>query len=88
MINQGESEPGIYLLIKGAIFLIQEIIRIEGLECNHCVIRVGRAIASVQGVVDVDVNLEKREAVVDFEEARTNLGKIREAIREAGYEPL
>lgn len=58
------------------------------MECNHCVVRVGRAIASVQGVVDVDVNLEKREAVVGFEEARTNLGKIRDAIREAGYEPL
>lgn len=38
--------------------------------------------------MDVDVNLEKREAVVDFEETRTDLGKIRAAIRDAGYEPL
>ena len=68
--------------------MVQETIRIEGLECNHCVVRVGRAIASVQGVIEVDVNLEKREAVVDFEENRTDLEKIREAIREAGYEPL
>ncbi|HII80589.1 MAG TPA: heavy-metal-associated domain-containing protein [Methanosarcina sp.] len=68
--------------------MVQVIIRIEGLECSHCVVRVGRAIASVQGVVDVDVNLEKREAVVDFEETRTDLGKIRAAIRDAGYEPL
>lgn len=48
----------------------------------------GRAIASVQGVVEVDVNLEKREAVVYFEESRTDLEKIRAAIREAGYKPL
>ena len=68
--------------------MIQEIIRIEGLECDHCLVRVGRAIASVQGVVDVDISLEKREAVVDFEETRTDLGKIRDAIREAGYDPL
>jgi len=68
--------------------MVRETIRIEGLECNHCVVRVGRAIASVQGVREVDVNLEKREAVVDFEENRTDLEKIREAIREAGYEPL
>lgn len=67
---------------------MQKIIRIEGLECNHCVVRVGRAIASVQGVVDVDVSLEKREVIVDFEEARTDIEKIRDAIREAGYEPL
>ncbi|WP_416182840.1 heavy-metal-associated domain-containing protein [Methanosarcina sp.] len=60
----------------------------EGLECNHCVVRVGRAIASVKGVVEVDVNLENREAVVNFEEARTDLGKIKDAIREAGYKPI
>jgi copper chaperone len=50
--------------------------------------KVGRAIASVKGVVEVDVNLENREAIVNFEETRTDLGKIRDAIREAGYEPL
>lgn len=58
------------------------------MECNHCVVRVGRAIASVKGVVEVDVNLENREAVVNFEEARTDLGKIKDAIREAGYKPI
>lgn len=58
------------------------------MECNHCVVRVGRAIASVKGVVEVDINLDRREAVVDFEGTRTDLGKIRAAIREAGYEPL
>ncbi len=56
--------------------------------CNHCVVRVGRAIASVKGVVEVDVNLEKREVVVNFEESITDLEKIKAAVREAGYEPL
>jgi copper chaperone len=56
--------------------------------CNHCVVRVGRAIASVKGVVEVDVNLENREAVVNFEESVTDLEKIKAAVREAGYEPL
>ncbi|WP_269848541.1 heavy-metal-associated domain-containing protein [Methanosarcina horonobensis] len=62
--------------------------RIEGMECNHCVIKVGRAIASVKGVTEVDVNLETKEAVVEFEETRTDLEQIRAAVREAGYEPL
>ena len=56
--------------------------------CDHCVIRVGRAIASLQGVIEVDVNLKRKEAVVNFEESRTDLEKIKAAIREAGYEPL
>lgn len=83
----GKIKYGIFNF-EGGFYLIQEIIRIEGMECNHCLVRVGRAIASVKGVVDVDVNLEKREVVVDFEETRTDLGKIRDAILEAGYQPL
>jgi copper chaperone len=58
------------------------------MECDHCVLRIGRAIASVQGVTEVDVNLRKKEAVVEFEETRTDLEKIKAAVREAGYEPL
>jgi len=58
------------------------------MECDHCVLRVGRAIASVQGVTEVDVNLETKEAVVEFEESRTDLEKIKTAVREAGYKPL
>jgi copper chaperone len=42
----------------------------------------------VQGVTEVDMNLEKKEAVVEFEETRTDLEKIKAAVREAGYEPL
>ncbi|RXA17811.1 copper chaperone [Methanosarcina sp. MSH10X1] len=58
------------------------------MECDHCILRVGRAIASVRGVTEVDVNPETKEAVVEFEETRTDLEKIKAAVREAGYEPL
>ena len=58
------------------------------MECDHCVLRVGRAIAAVKGVTEVDVNLEKKEAVVIFEEARTDIEKIKASVREAGYAPL
>ena len=58
------------------------------MDCDHCVLRVGRAIASVQGVTEVDVNLEKQEAVVIFEEARTDIEKIKASVREAGYASL
>jgi copper chaperone len=66
----------------------QETLKIEGMGCDHCILRIGRAIASVQGVTEVNVNLETKEAVVEFEETRTDLEKIKAAVREAGYEPL
>ncbi len=68
--------------------MAQETLKIEGMRCDHCVLRIGRAIASVQGVTEVNVNLETKEAVVEFEETRTDLEKIKAAVREAGYEPL
>lgn len=71
----------------GVTALVQETIKIENIECDHCVMRVGRAIASVKGVTEVDVSLEKKEAVVDFEGDITDLGEIKAAVREAGYEP-
>lgn len=67
---------------------MQKILKIEGMGCDHCVMRVGRAIASVQGVTEVDVNLGNNTAVVNFEETKTDIEKIKTAIREAGYSPL
>ncbi|MCQ1536722.1 heavy-metal-associated domain-containing protein [Methanosarcina sp. KYL-1] len=67
---------------------MRETIKIEGIACEHCVMRVGRAIASVKGVREVDVSLENKEAVVDFEAEKTNLEEIKSAVREAGYEPI
>jgi copper chaperone len=69
-------------------FLVQETLRIEGMTCDYCVLKVGRAIASVQGVTEVDVNLKTKEAVINFEETKADMEKIKIVIREAGYEPL
>lgn len=58
------------------------------MSCDHCVMRVGRAISSVQGVIEVDVNLRKKKAVVNFEETITDIEEIKSAVREAGYRTL
>jgi copper chaperone len=68
--------------------MVQETLNIEGMSCDHCVMRVGRAIASVQGVIEVDVNLRKKKAVVNFEETITDIEEIKSAVREAGYNTL
>ena len=75
-------------LATGGEIMVRETLRIEGMSCDHCVMRVGRAIASVQGVIEVDVNLRNKKAVVNFEETRTDIEEIKTAVREAGYIPL
>ncbi|MDQ1278289.1 MAG: copper chaperone [Thermodesulfobacteriota bacterium] len=60
-------------------------IKIKGMTCGHCVMAVKKALMNVEGLTDVQVNLEKGEA--SFEEERLVAADlIREAVAKAGYE--
>jgi copper chaperone len=58
------------------------------MSCMHCQLRVKKAIEEVEGVRKADVDLQKKQAVVEYEEGKANTEKIKDAIKEAGYEPL
>lgn len=76
-------------LKKGGFLIItKDTIKVEGMAGDRCVMIVGRAIASVKGVLDVDVSLEKKEAVVEYDLKKTDMEKIMAAVKEAGYRPL
>jgi copper chaperone len=66
----------------------QEIIKVEGMSCTHCQLRVKKAVEAVEGVRKADANLQTKQVVIDYEEGKANLEKVKAAIREAGYEPL
>jgi copper chaperone len=68
--------------------MTQETIKVEGMSCMHCQLRVKKAIEQVEGVRKVDVDLLKKQAVVEYEEGKADPEKIKAAIREAGYEPV
>lgn len=59
------------------------IINITGMSCNHCKMAVEKAVKAVPGVKDVQVNLEKGQAIIEGTPEREHLVK---AIEEAGYE--
>ncbi|HOK63302.1 MAG TPA: cation transporter [Soehngenia sp.] len=63
---------------------MEKIISIEGMSCEHCVKAVTNALKEVDGVEDVKVNLEAKNAVVKG----TNLddNKLKGAVEEAGYD--
>lgn len=50
--------------------------------------RVKKAVEAVEGVRKAEVNLQKKQVVVEYEEEKANLEKVKAAIREAGYEPV
>ena len=58
---------------------------VPGMTCAACPITVKKALTRVDGVKRVDVSLDKREAVVTFDDARTNVDALRKATADAGY---
>lgn len=44
-----------------------------------------RSLSKVKGVTKADVSFEKREAVVTFDDAKTNTGALLQATKGAGY---
>lgn len=68
--------------------MTQEAIKVEGMSCMHCQLRVKKAVEAVEGVQKADVNLQTKQVTVDYEEGKANSEKVKTAIREAGYEPM
>ncbi|MBN9124855.1 MAG: mercuric transport protein periplasmic component [Nitrosospira sp. 56-18] len=58
---------------------------VPGMTCAACPITVKKAISKVDGVSKTDVNFDKREAVVTFDDAKTNVQKLTKATEDAGY---
>jgi copper chaperone len=60
-------------------------IKIKGMSCNHCVMRVTNALKGIEGIRDVKVDLQSGEATFD-EEKPVDRKVIAERVRKAGYE--
>jgi len=61
-------------------------LQVTGMSCGNCVAHVKKALASVPGVADVDVNLEKKSATVATAAGGADVDQLIESVREAGYE--
>lgn len=58
---------------------------VPGMYCAVCPITVKKALEKVPGVSKVNVSFEKKEAVVTFDDAKTNIKALEDATFEAGY---
>jgi copper chaperone len=59
-------------------------IKIQGMSCQHCVMAVTKALAGIEGVTEVRVDLKTGEASY-VETKPVDQAVIRERIRKAGY---
>ena len=58
---------------------------VPGMDCEACPITVSKALKKVDGVGKVAASLEQKEAVVTFDDAKTNVDALRKATANAGY---
>lgn len=64
--------------------IMQKTITVEGMTCNHCKMRVEKALAAVKGVQSATVDLQQKQALITFAKEIADK-KIRAAIEDAGY---
>ena len=60
-------------------------LKVQGMTCNHCVMRVAKALKAVPGVQDAKVDLQKAEAAVTYDDAKATMEKLSLAVVDAGY---
>lgn len=58
---------------------------IEGMSCGHCVMHVKNALMELDGVANVEVNLEDKSALVELSSAVED-SALKEAVEDAGYD--
>lgn len=63
----------------------KELFDITGMSCAACSSRVDKAVSALEGVGDVSVNLLKNSMTVTFDEQKTDIPAIVDAVTKAGY---
>jgi mercuric transport protein len=63
-------------------------IRVEGMMCSKCTASVEKALKATPGVEKVEVNLQRKEAVVEYDDEKVTEAKLREVINSTGFKAV
>lgn len=61
----------------------EALIKVEGMSCQHCIMRVKKAVDSLNGIINSDVQIGLVK--VSFDESKIDVDVIEKAIIGAGY---
>jgi copper chaperone len=63
------------------------VLKVKGMSCQHCVMSVKKALSQLEGVQNIEVDLQKGEVHFDNTKAVAS-NRIEKAIEEAGYQVI
>lgn len=67
---------------------MKEMLKVEGMSCNHCVNAIETNVGELAGVSKVNVNLDAANVAVEFDEETVSLTNIKEVIEDQGFEVI
>lgn len=62
----------------------KKTVEIEGMQCEHCKMRVEKALGAIDGVIDVEVSLENKNAIIETNKDIEDKN-IKEAVEDLGF---
>jgi copper chaperone len=64
---------------------MKEVLKVEGMSCNHCVNSIEKSVGGITGVSAVKVSLTDNEVSVEYSNEAT-LAKVKETIEDQGFD--
>ena len=61
-------------------------INIDGMSCMHCVASVNNALQDLDGVNSVEVSLEQKNAVVEFDDTKLSAEDLINTVEDIGFD--
>jgi len=67
---------------------MKQTINISGMHCSSCAATIEKLLKKTAGITGVRVRFMTQTAVVEFDETKIQLEKIKKLIKSAGYEAV
>ena len=64
---------------------MQQHFPIQGMTCGNCVRHVEKALNNLSGISKLEVNLEKHEALVEYDSTLVTYETMASVLKDAGY---
>ena len=75
-------------VITAAAFTKTVTIKVEGMKCSKCSASVSKALKATEGVEEAQVNSDKGEAVIKYDDQKLSEAKLREVINSTGFKAV
>ena len=66
--------------------MINKVIKVDGMSCDHCKNTIESALAKINGVRTAEVDFDKNEVRVDYNDELVSTKDLHDTIEDQGYD--